>query len=120
MLNNLKHLKIFEEHEPSAHTASPEGRDFSSLSNIKDVAIKAASLDNVEDAISMLQNYIDKNESEIKNSMYILNRFSAPIMFYSMMYPVIDKWGFDILNKNSIEFDSEEDNGFEDLESLDF
>ncbi len=105
MLNNLKHLKIFEEHGPPAYTTSLEGHDFSSLINIKDVATKAASLDNVEDAISMLQNYIDKNEKGIKESLYILNKFRAPIMFYSMMYPVIDKWGFDILNKDSIEFE---------------
>lgn len=132
MLSNLKHLKIFEElelytsniPESASNTYAIKGPQldysFSSLINIKEVATKAASLDNVKDAISMLQDYINKNERELKESMYILNKIKAPIMFYSMMYPVVEKWGFDMLNGDSIETDFGNTEDLEDLKNIDF
>ena len=113
MTQNLKHIKVFEEAVLNSNKPSV----FTPLFKLKEVAEEAASFDDYRKGIIMIQNHLKNNESQIANALNAIEKLPGlfgnrkyMINVYSLMFPFIERWASDILNKelsNDIELDKD-------------
>ena len=125
MNKNFKHIKIFEE----IVSNSNESGIFKPLFKLKEVAEQAASLNDYQKGISMIQNYLKDNSLEITGSLYSLERLPSNfgsgrymINIYHLMLPFIERWKSDILDKelsNDIELNIGDIGDIENIEDTD-
>ena len=112
-----KYIRLFESEEPSSIMLP--------LIKLKNIAAKAASLNNYMDGARMIQSYINDHQYDLKNSMEIINATFNEISIGDLLYPYYNRFGEEILKSQLSEIDKDEEdkedhfNIEDDLEDLD-
>ena len=112
----LKHIELFEEKV----LGSKKPSIFYPIFELKEVAEKAASFNNYQEGIDLINSHLKNNAWKIVDALNNIktlpgghfgnNQFMINI--YSLLFPFIEKWGKEALSKelsNDIELDNDDD-----------
>ncbi len=103
---NNKHIKIFESNEISSAITNP-------LVKLKKVAIEASSLDNYVDGARMINDFIEKNLSDIEDSMTVANRTQYTINIADLIYPFYNRFGGEIIKSTLDDLETKDNDEYE-------
>ena len=122
----LKHIKLFEE----ILSDSKKSGIFTPLFKLKEVAEQAASLNDYQKGINMINIHLKENSLAISSALNTISKlpgFSRRSMInvYSLMNPFIERWGSEMIDKetsSNIELDTDQidfNKPASDLEDID-
>lgn len=110
---NNKHIKVFESNKTLGAITNP-------LVKLKEVATKAAGLDNYVDGARMINDFIEKNLNDIVDSMTIANADRFTLNIADLIYPFYNRFGEEIIKSTLDDLETKNDDEYEnDLPSDD-
>jgi hypothetical protein len=112
MNQNLKHIQLFEEMVSNSN----ESGIFTPLIKLKEVVEQATSFNDYQKGITTINTYLSNNDEDIASSLDAISKLpgfgnSKMINVYSLMFPFIEKWGSEMIDKDissNIELDTDQ------------